>query len=99
MSYGGGAIIYLEMAENPGTQPVPISVDPGNILLLRTTSTYAGLTLNGGVLLLGDPQVNWTQNFSTAAGTSSILDSVGYTCILGGALTGSGNVTQVGGGM
>ena len=98
MSYGGGAIIYLEMAENTGTQPVPNSVDPGSILLLRTTSPYANLTLNGGVLLLGDPQVNWSKNFSAAAGKSSILDTSGYTCILTGALTGSGKVKQEGSG-
>ena len=95
INYDGGAIIYVEMAETPGTQPVPQSVDQGNILLLRTTSTYSNLTLNGGVLLLGDPQVAWTRNFSAAAGTSTILNTAGYSCTLSGALTGSGNLTQM----
>lgn len=92
------ALIQLEMAEYPQAQSVPTSVDQGNIWLLHTTSPYGNLTLNGGVLLLGDPQVTWSKNFTLTAGTASVLDTseLGYTGTLTGSLAGSGGLTQKG---
>ena len=74
------------------------AVSPGTTLWLGTNSPYENLTFSGGTLQIIDPQTTWPNGFNTLPGTTSTLDTAGNNLIQTGTLSGSGNLTQTGGG-
>ena len=74
------------------------AVSPGTTLWLGTNSPYGNLTFSGGTLQIIDPQTTWPNGFNTLPGTTSTLDTAGNNLIQTGTLSGSGNLTQTGGG-
>jgi uncharacterized protein with beta-barrel porin domain/exo-beta-1,3-glucanase (GH17 family) len=74
------------------------SVSSGTTLWLETDSPYGTLSFSGGTLQIIDPRTSWPHDFTTSPGTTSTLDTAGNTLIQSGILSGSGNLTQTGGG-
>ena len=84
------------IAEYPALQPVPDTVQAGNILVLTTNAPYGLLTLRGGILCAVE-QATWNKDLVLAR-EGGIFDT-GSSCILTGNISGTGALDKMGSGI